>query len=194
MALPKFDKNERKTAVYFSECPVQSFDIYKHAKNMTHFGGPLHGVSVVYVPSEMRAGEADKIKAEANDYRTQKTLVIAESPNVKLKRLMQRPKNETLEQVVGIKDMLTIRDVDLWSAQHDAVDELKIDQQVVAAAKKILGSKGLSTTLDDAVDTNQRAGDPDLIRTDWTTSVDHHGRDRPQSGKTGGGSFGGLGS
>ena len=186
MALPKFDKNERKTAVYFTECPVQSHEIYQHAKNMTHFGGPLNGVSVVYVPSEMRAVEADKIKAEANDSRTQKTLVIAESPSVKLKKMMQRPKTKTLEDVVGIKGMLTIRDVDLWSAKHDALDELKIDQQVVAAAKKILGSKGLNTTLDDAVDTNQRAGDPDHNRTDWTTSVDHHGRDRPKSSKNGG--------
>jgi hypothetical protein len=99
---------------------------------------------------------------------------------------MQRPKNETLEEVVGIKDMLTIRDVDLWSAKHDALDELKIDQQVVAAAKKILGSKGLNTTFDDAVDTNQRADNPDLDRKGWTTSVDHHGRDRPKSNKNGG--------
>ncbi len=187
MASPRFEGSERKAAVFFIENPVNSYEIYEHAKRMTDFGGPLNGVSVVYVPSEMRAGDAEKIRQEANDFRTQSTLVIAEAPKVKLKKMMRSPKFETLENVVGIKELVTINDADMWSAGHDARDELKLDQKVVAAAKKILGSKGMASTMSDPVDTNERDGDPDHTRSDWTTSVDHHGNERPSGGRRGGG-------
>ena len=190
MGFPRFERTERKAAVFFIDDSVESHKIYKHAKSMTGYGGPLNGVSVVYVPSEMRAGDAEKIQLEANDFSTKKTLVIAEAPTVKLKRMMRSPKSETLENVVGIRELITINDADMWSAGHDARDELKTDQQVVAAAKKILGSKGMSTTMSEPYDTNSREGDPDHTRSDWTTSVDHHGTERPGGGRRGGGGGG----
>jgi len=187
MAITFADKSDRNAVVYYADNQEEALMVLQHARNMSGPNGLLNGVSVVGMPAEIPAGDVDLYRSAANDPEKDSTLVIAVSPEVKLKKRWGRSETAPIADALGLRELPALSEDDLTRAEQKSIAPIDVEQQVVFAAAAALGSRSVEGGAlgrkagPDSDMASERGWTATLDRSSngWTTREDHTGRERP---------------